>query len=37
MIARIQRELALLRDGNQVAELLDEGRQLVLYRAVPTV
>lgn len=36
MIARIQRELAILRDGNQFAEFLDVGRHIVLYRAVPT-
>jgi hypothetical protein len=33
---RIERELAQLRDGNQTAELIDQGRPLILYRAVPT-
>ena len=33
---RIERELALLKDGGQDAELRNEGRELVLYRAVPT-
>lgn len=33
---RIERELARLRDGGQVAELINDGREVVLYRAVPT-
>jgi hypothetical protein len=33
---RITRELALLREGNQVAELVSNGREFVIYRAVPT-
>ena len=32
---RIERELALLRDGGQIAELLVNGRAVVLYRDVP--
>jgi|SRR5271156_4463418 len=34
---RIERELALLRDGGQIAELIEIGRAVVLYRNVPTV
>ena len=33
---RIERELALLRDGGQTAELIVQPRALVLYRNVPT-
>jgi hypothetical protein len=34
---RIERELSILREGKQVAELLDtNGRTIVLYRDVPT-
>lgn len=33
---RIERELARLREGNQVAEFITNPRPLVLYRAVPT-
>lgn len=33
---RIIRELHTLREGGQVAELLSEGRDLVIYRDVPT-
>jgi hypothetical protein len=33
---RIELELKLLRAGGQQAELLNEGRPVVLYRAVPT-
>lgn len=33
---RIDRELALLREGGQKAELFREGRAVVLYRDVPT-
>jgi hypothetical protein len=33
---RIERELALLREGGQLADLFSEGRPLVLYRQVPT-
>lgn len=36
MIERIQRELAILRDGDLVVELIDGSRQFVLYREVPT-
>ena len=32
---RIERELALLREGGQVAELIVESKPLVLYRDVP--
>lgn len=34
---RIERELAQLRDGGQIAELIEMGRAVVLYRDVPTV
>lgn len=36
---RIERELAVLREGQQVAQLLtaEDGRLVVLYRAVPTL
>jgi hypothetical protein len=34
---RIERELALLRDGGQIAELIETGRAVVLYRNVPTI
>src|SRR3984893_9784423 len=33
---RIERELALLRAGGQTAELIENGRTVVLYRNVPT-
>ena len=33
---RIERELALLRDGGQIAELIEGARAVVLYRNVPT-
>jgi hypothetical protein len=33
---RIERELMLLREGGQVAELFTNSRAAVLYRAVPT-
>lgn len=33
---RIDRELLLLREGEQAAELFCEGKPCVLYRAVPT-
>ncbi|MBI3864174.1 MAG: hypothetical protein HY290_20005 [Planctomycetia bacterium] len=33
---RIDRELLLLREGNQAAEFFSEARPTVLYRAVPT-
>lgn len=33
---RIERELALLREGNQLAELIQNGQMVVLYRDVPT-
>lgn len=33
---RIERELAVLREGNQIAELHNAGRDFVLYRTVPT-
>jgi hypothetical protein len=33
---RILRELALLLEGNQIAELVSNGREFVLYRKVPT-
>ena len=35
-IERIERELALLREGNQVAELVGSGQMFVVYRDVPT-
>jgi hypothetical protein len=34
---RIERELALLRDGGQNAELIETGRAVVIYRNVPTI
>jgi hypothetical protein len=33
---RIEHELARLREGNQMTELISESRALVLYRDVPT-
>ncbi len=33
---RIERELALLHEGGQIADLFTEGRAVVLYRQVPT-
>lgn len=33
---RVLRELALLQEGNQMAELVSNGREFVLYRNVPT-
>lgn len=33
---RIERELACLRNGGQIAELFTDGRAVVLYRDVPT-
>lgn len=33
---RILRELALLREGGQLAELVSNGRESVIYRQVPT-
>lgn len=33
---RIRRELALLREGGQLAELITDPRPIVLYREVPT-
>ena len=33
---RIERELRILREGDQAAELLENGRAVVLYRNVPT-
>lgn len=33
---RIDRELALLREGNQAVELVSNSRDFVIYRAVPT-
>jgi len=33
---RIERELGLLREGGQVAQLITNGASLVLYRDVPT-
>jgi hypothetical protein len=33
---RIERELALLREGEQVAEMVSNGRDFIIYRAVPT-
>lgn len=33
---RILRELTILREGNQVADLVSNGRDFVIYRNVPT-
>ena len=33
---RISRELARLREGGQLAELVSNGREFIIYRAVPT-
>lgn len=33
---RILRELAILREGNQITELVSNGRDFVIYRNVPT-
>ena len=33
---RILRELALLREGGQLADLISNGRKFVIYREVPT-
>lgn len=33
---RIEQELALLREGGQLADLFTEGRAVVVYRQVPT-
>lgn len=33
---RILRELAILQEGNQIAELVSNGRDFVIYRNVPT-
>ena len=33
---RIERELGLLREGGQVAELIENGTAVVIYRDVPT-